>query len=45
MRVEQAAQQAYLELAPVWGEQDAGFVNGALPIARGLSANRAGGLL
>lgn len=45
MRVEQSAQQAYLELTPVWGEQDAGFVNGALPVARGLSANRAGGLL
>ncbi len=39
-RVEQAAQQAYLELQPLWGEQDAGFVHGALPVARGLSAAR-----
>ena len=41
-RVEQAAQQAYLDLEPLWGEQEAGFVHGALPAARGL---RAGGLL
>jgi hypothetical protein len=39
-RLEQAAQQAHLELAPLWGEQDSGFVHGALPVARGLSANR-----
>jgi len=44
-RVEQAAQQSYLELEPLWGEQSAGFVNGALPIGRGLAANRTGGLL
>ena len=44
-RVEQAAQQAYLELLPLWGEQDAGFVHGALPAGRGLRAARAGGLL
>ena len=36
-RVEQAAQQAHLELEPLWGEQDAGFVHGALPVARGLA--------
>jgi hypothetical protein len=41
-RVEQAAQQAYLDLEPLWGEQEAGFVHGALPAARGL---RAGGLV
>lgn len=44
-RVEQAAQQAYLELAPMWGEQDTGFVNGALPAGRGLSPARMGGML
>jgi hypothetical protein len=43
-RVEQAAQQAYLELATMWGEQDSGFVNGALPVGRGLSTDRSGGL-
>lgn len=40
-RVEQAAQQSYLELAPLWGEQDSGFVHGALPVGRGLSVSRA----
>ena len=35
-RVEQAAQQAYLDLQPLWGEQEAGFVHGALPAGRGL---------
>jgi hypothetical protein len=44
-RVEQAAQQAYLELLPLWGEQEAGFVHGALPAGRGLRGTRAGGLL
>ncbi|MDA0161259.1 hypothetical protein OM076_13360 [Solirubrobacter ginsenosidimutans] len=44
-RVEQAAQQAYLDLSPLWGEQDTGFVNGALPVGRGLNASRTGGLL
>jgi hypothetical protein len=44
-RVEQAAQQAYLELTPLWGEQDSGFVNAALPLARGLTDQRSGGLL
>jgi hypothetical protein len=39
-RVEQAAQQAYLDLQPLWGEQEAGFVNGALPVGRGLRAGR-----
>jgi hypothetical protein len=34
--VEQAALQAHLDLRPLWGEQDAGFVNAALPVARGL---------
>jgi hypothetical protein len=43
-RVEQAAQQAYLELTPLWGEQDAGFVNAALPLGRGLSDSNPGGL-
>ncbi|MDA0168423.1 hypothetical protein OJ998_04930 [Solirubrobacter taibaiensis] len=40
-RVEHAAQQSYLELVPLWGEQDSGFVHGALPLARGLNASRA----
>jgi hypothetical protein len=40
-RVQQAAEQAYLDLQPLWGEQEMGFVNGALPAARGL---RDGGL-
>jgi hypothetical protein len=44
-RVEQAAQQAYLELAPLWGQHDTGFVNGALPVGRGLSRSPMGGML
>ena len=36
--VEQAALQAHLDLRPLWGEQDTGFVYAALPIARGLRA-------
>jgi hypothetical protein len=35
-QVEQSAHQAYLDLQPLWGEQDAGFTFGALPIGRGL---------
>ena len=35
-RVEQAAHQAYLDLQPLWGQQDVGFTQGALPIGRGL---------
>ena len=35
--VEQAAHQAYLDIQPLWGEQDAAFTFGALPIARGLN--------
>ena len=35
-QVEQAAHQAYLDVQPLWGQQDVGFVHGALPIARGL---------
>jgi hypothetical protein len=35
-QVEQAAHQAYLDLQPMWGQQDVGFTQGALPIARGL---------
>jgi hypothetical protein len=35
-QVEQAAHQAYLDLQPLWGQQDAGFTQGALPLARGL---------
>ena len=42
-RVEQAAHQSYLAITPLWGEQEAGFVHGALPVARGLSS--AGALL
>ncbi|HEX8104578.1 MAG TPA: SCO6880 family protein [Solirubrobacteraceae bacterium] len=34
--IEQAAQQAHLDLEPLWGEQDTGFPQGALPVARGL---------
>src|SRR3954447_763435 len=36
--VEQAALQAHLDLRPLWGEQDTGFIYAALPIARGLRA-------
>ena len=35
-QVEQAAHQAYLDLQPLWGQQDVGFTQGALPIGRGL---------
>jgi hypothetical protein len=35
-QVEQAAHQAYLDIQPLWGQQDAGFTQGALPIGRGL---------
>lgn len=35
-RVEQAAHQAYLDLQPLYGQQDLGFTQGALPIGRGL---------
>ncbi len=35
-QVEQAAHQAYLDLQPMWGQQDVAFMQGALPIARGL---------
>ncbi len=31
-QVEHAAEQARLDLLPLWGEQDAGFVHGALPV-------------
>ena len=41
-QVEQSAHQAYLDLQPLWGEQDIGFTFGALPIGRGL---RPAGLL
>jgi len=34
--VEQSAHQAYLDLQPLWGQQDIGFTQGALPIGRGL---------
>jgi hypothetical protein len=43
-QVEQAAHQAYLDLQPLWGQQDAAFTQGALPIGRGLRpANPLGG--
>ena len=35
-RIEQAAHQAYLDLQPLYGQQDLGFTQGALPIGRGL---------
>ncbi len=35
-QVEQAAHQAYLDLQPMWGQQDVAFMQGALPLARGL---------
>jgi hypothetical protein len=35
--VQQAAQQAYLDLQPMWGQQDVGFVCGALPLCHGLA--------
>ena len=34
--IEQAAHQAYLDIQPLYGQQDVGFTQGALPIARGL---------
>ena len=34
--VTDAAQQAYLDLQPMWGQQDLGFVCGALPLCHGL---------
>ena len=43
--VEHAAEQARLDLLPLWGEQDAGFVHGALPLARGLASSRGLGVL
>ena len=41
--IEQAALQAHLDLRPLWGEQDTGFVHASLPIARGLRAQGPGG--
>jgi hypothetical protein len=35
--VTDAAQQAYLDLQPMWGQQDVGFVCGALPLCHGLA--------
>jgi hypothetical protein len=35
--VTQSAQQAYLDLQPMWGQQDTGFVCGALPLCHGLA--------
>jgi hypothetical protein len=35
--VVQCAQQAYLDLQPMWGQQDTGFVCGALPLCHGLA--------
>jgi hypothetical protein len=35
--VADAAQQAYLDLQPMWGQQDVGFVCGALPLCHGLA--------
>jgi hypothetical protein len=35
--VTQAAQQAYLDLQPMWGQQDSGFVCGGLPLCHGLA--------
>lgn len=40
--VVQAAHQAYLDLQPLWGQQNVGFVFGALPLCDGLGP---GGLL
>jgi hypothetical protein len=39
-QVEQAAHQARLDLLPLWGEQESGFVHGALPVGRGLAPLR-----
>jgi hypothetical protein len=44
-QVEHAAEQARLDLLPLWGEQDSGFVHGALPLARGLASSRGLGIL
>ncbi len=33
----QAAQQAYLDLQPMWGQQDTAFTAGALPLGHGLA--------
>jgi hypothetical protein len=38
--VTQAAQQAYLDLQPMWGQQDTGFACGALPLCHGLAPAR-----
>jgi hypothetical protein len=38
--VEHAAEQARLDVLPLWGEQEPGFVYGALPLGRGLAAKR-----
>ena len=35
--VRDAAHQAYLDLQPMWGQQDVGFVCGALPLCHGLA--------
>jgi hypothetical protein len=35
--VTQAAQQAYLDLQPMWGQQDTGFMCAALPLCHGLA--------
>jgi len=35
--VADAAQQAYLDLQPMWGQQDVGFICGALPLCHGLA--------
>ena len=39
-QVEQSAHQAYLDLQPLWGQQDVAFTQGALPIGRGLRPAR-----
>ena len=36
----QAAQQAYLDLQPMWGQQDTSFAAGALPYCHGLARGR-----
>jgi hypothetical protein len=38
--IAQAAQQAYLDLQPMWGQQDVGFICGALPLCHGLARAR-----
>jgi hypothetical protein len=42
--VETAARGAYLDLEVLFGQQDVGFVQGALPLARGLAPARPLGL-